>query len=164
MATEVEGYVEITISNKVFRLNGDIGDTVEVGWRNQDVELGTIPDVIESVAEALVGKADAQSFADELEKVRAELQGIPGLTAIIEALWTITIYVTDLYIKAVRTDASFEVRSAAFGFRGDFKDQASPLSLGPVALTGFGVVFEYHKSADGVVTSGAVTNPLPTQV
>lgn len=159
---EVNGYVDIVIFGQDFRLDGTVGETVEVGYRDKEVKLGTIPEIIGDVAKALVGPESAATFSTEFDKVTTSLKDVPGLGAIMDALLSMDIYVTDLFIKA-RTGAGegseFKVLEAAFGFRADFASAGKNLKLGPVELAGFGVVFEYLD--DG--TAGGVTSRAQTQ-
>jgi hypothetical protein len=151
MSVTTSGSIKLQIgpetNPKDFILKGTVGSEISVGFRSppeQPVEIGTIPEIIESVASSLVGKDQAEGFKTRFEDLLKGLGGVPGLNLVIDALKKGLVSITDLAITASSPgegdSGSYKVNSAAFGFTVAFNPS---VALGPIALAGFGVLFEY---------------------
>lgn len=160
MAIQTKGYITIELGvqgdMRPFRLDGTIGNQIQVGWREKDggdeLALGSLPDIMESVLAAF-GVGD--DFKAVLNKRIEDLESIPPLQPIAALLTKNAVYITDLAITAVYTGDTYKVTDAAFGFRVAF--ESTP--LGPISLREFGVLFEYTPSENG--GDGVLTQRIP---
>lgn len=132
-------------------LYGVVGNQIQVGFRAKDgdkeVKIGTFTSVIGSVASSF-GLPD---FQERFEARLTELEQIGPLIPIVSQLRTAQLYVTDMALTAQYDEGtdSYVVQSVAFGFRVEF----SNLTLGPIGIAGFGVLFEYSQDGNDNLTS-----------
>ena len=159
MTVQTKGSITIEIGTegnmREFTLNGSVGHQIQVGWRSKhdgsELPLGSLPDIIESVHSALGG---GKGFKDELDKRLNDLEAIPPLAPAAQLLRNNALYVTDLGFTALYNGKEYVVSEAAFGFRVIYEP---PVSIGPVGLKGFGVLFEYTPKANGNGGQGVLT-------
>ncbi|WP_017931784.1 hypothetical protein [Robiginitomaculum antarcticum] len=159
MTITTQGSVSLKIGGKDIKLNGLVGGTLQVGFREKNgddpIVLGKFKDIVTDVATAILEPADATKFETEFNARVTDLSTTAGpLGAIGAKLLSSSLIVTDLAISATYDDTAgtLTVDSAAFGFRVEFDD----IKLGPVELVGFGVLFEYSVTAKtGKLTSRA---------
>lgn len=147
-AVSVEGFVTIAIGEvHKFTLSGPIGKSFVVEWHAKDfddaAQIGSINDMADSVATALVGAADAAAFETKIKDGVNQLKAIPGvkvLADIADLMLTTPIKVTDLVINT-----GSEVYE--FGFGVDLRGHG--LKLGNIELDAFGMRVTYAKKGSG---------------
>ena len=148
MSIQIAGSITLTIGDigdtKDIILTGTVGNKIQVGFRARDGDpefvLGTFETIIASVAVAL----GAEGFDDRFKAQLDELEKIQVLGPVVNNLRNMALIITDMALSADYDEdkGEYVVTDAAFGFRVEFAD----LSIGPVTLAGFGVLFEYSPS------------------
>lgn len=152
LTIQTKGYITIEIGaegdKRSFTLDGTVGNQIQVGWRAKDgdeeLPLGSLPNIIVSVYTALGGSSD---FGDVLNKRLDDLAAIAPLTPIVSLLRDNAVYITDLAFSATYTEETgYTMTDSAFGFRVEFESA----KVGPLTLRGFGVLFEYTPTPEGL--------------
>lgn len=155
MSVTKQGYIDIEIASRQFRLDGTVGDTIDVGFRSSDLEegvkLGRLDDIIGDVVSAL-GIANKEDFETKLREAINSLSAVKPLQEIVQSLLAAVLYVTDLQITAAynETEEKYKVSNAAFGFRVDL----NAMPVGPLTLHGFGILFEYTAETGSAPSQG----------
>lgn len=135
-----EGFVTISIGDKHFELRGVIGHYLKVEYQVsfEDAEpLGTIPEIIGDVAQAL-GIPKVEEFMDGplgLNTMLKELKEVPLVGPVAEILATGLIKVTDLGIDT-------QAGTYRFGFGVDLVGKKEA-DTGGIKLDAFGLLFTY---------------------
>ena len=129
-----KGFIRVTINEEPYELWGTVGDHLRVSWHKpfeDAIDLGTIPEMVSAVADA-IGVADGASFKAELEAKLDALENIGGLKPVAHALKTATVRITDLGIdtQVGKYEFGFGVKLSGVAYKG-------------VSLDAFGLLFTY---------------------
>jgi hypothetical protein len=135
-----EGFITISIGDEKFELRGIVGDYLKVEYHmtfEDAVPLGTIPDIVGSVAKAL-GVPNADEFTNNLNQMLTDLEAVPLVKPAATALKTGVVKVTDLGI---------DTQSGKYQF-GFGVDLTTGEPVAGIAVDAFGLLFTYTKAKE----------------
>lgn len=136
----IEGFIEISIGDEKFKLDGIVGAYLKVEYHKpfeEAVSLGTIPEMVGAVASGL-GVADGATFAGNLTNRIGDLGRVPGLQPVAKILNEGVVKVTDLAIDT--QEGKYQ-----FGFGVDLTGLEPPIGYAGITLDAFGLLFTYTK-------------------
>lgn len=138
MSITTAGSITVVIQEQPFTLKGLIGNTINVQYHKtpeEGLELGTVGELANEIAK-LFGLDE--NFRKAMDKLLEDLAGVSAsLKSIVETLMKSHIIITDLGINTA------EPETYQFGFYVRLKEA----QLGPITISGFGVLFTYEKES-----------------